>query len=278
MQSTGQTEAEVVIRIDGTPPQVLPQPSRPPDFNGWFNHPVDVAFTGSDATSGVASCSSATYGGPDGAGVSVSGSCRDVAGNTGAGSYGLNYDATPPSAPLVTATPGNHRVRLGWSPPPDAAASVVVRYTRGASPRTVFFGQSTAYTDSGLTNEKPYRYSVAVVDQAGNRSESQVRAVPTASKLVSPPRGARLRTPPLLVWKPVRRARYYNVQLYRKHKLLTTWPRGTQLQLHRSWRFNGKRVRLAPGRYRWLVWPGFGRRSAHRYGRLLGSSTFRIVR
>jgi hypothetical protein len=119
---------------------------------------------------------------------------------------------------------------------------------------------------------------VAVVDQAGNRSESQVRAVPTASKLLSPPRGARVRTPPLLTWKPARRARYYNVQLHRNGKVLTAWPRKTQLQLHSRWRFHGKRFRLAPGRYRWYVWPGFGRRSAQRYGRLLGSSTFRVVR
>jgi hypothetical protein len=60
--------------------------------------------------------------------------------------------------------------------------------------------------------------------------------------------------------------------------VLTKWPRTTQLQLRSSWRFRGERFRLAPGRYRWYVWPGFGRRSAQRYGRLLGTSTFRVVR
>jgi len=270
---------KVWIGIDRTPPQVLaPRSSRPPDYNGWFNHPLNFAFGGSDATSGVASCSSTTYGGPEGPGVPVSGSCRDVAGNVGVGSFRLNYDATPPPLPFVTAMPGNRRVVLRWLPPPEAEATEVIRFAPGAPPASLFRGQATAYVDRGLTNEARYRYSVAAIDRAGNRAASLVNAVPTASKLLSPRRGARIRNPPLLVWKPVRRATYYNMQLFRKGKVLTDWPRKAQLQLHRSWRFRGKRFRLAPGRYRWYVWPGFGRRSAHRYGRALGSSVFRVIR
>jgi hypothetical protein len=30
-------------------------------------------------------------------------------------------------------------------------------------------------------------------------------------------------------------------------------------------------MRLTPGRYHWYVWPGFGKRSDRRYGRLLVS-------
>src|SRR5829696_801442 len=269
----------VWIGIDRTPPRVLaPHPSRTPDYNGWFNHPVDLAFAGSDATSGVASCSSLIYAGPEGAGVPVRGTCRDVAGNVGARSFPINYDATPPSAPFVDAKPGNRRVALGWFPPPDAEASEVVRFAPGSPPVSVFFGQAGGYTDRGLRNETRYRYSVSVIDRAGNRAQSQVSAVPSASKLLSRPPGARLRPPPLLTWQPVRRATYYQVQLHRERKVLSAWPRKSQLQLRRKWRFRGKRFRLAPGRYRWYVWPGFGRRAAHRYGRSLGSSTFRVIR
>jgi hypothetical protein len=46
--------------------------SRAPDANGWFNHGVSIAFSGSDATSGVASCSTATYSGPDAASAATS--------------------------------------------------------------------------------------------------------------------------------------------------------------------------------------------------------------
>ena len=39
---------------------------RGPDLNGWYNQPVALALTGSDAISGVASCGG-DYAGPDGA-------------------------------------------------------------------------------------------------------------------------------------------------------------------------------------------------------------------
>jgi hypothetical protein len=36
-------------------------------------------------------------------------------------------------------------------------------------------------------------------------------------------------------------------------------------------------VRDALPFYRWFVWPGFGRRSAHRYGALIGTRRFVVV-
>ena len=36
--------------------------------------------------------------------------------------------------------------------------------------------------------------------------------------------------------------------------------------------------RLTPGHYRWYVWPGLGSRADHRYGALIGHSSFSIVR
>ncbi len=73
-------------------------PSRSADANGWYNHTLTVTFAGSDAMSGLDSCTpSASYSGPDSANASVSGSCRDKAGNTTPTSLALNYDATAPS-------------------------------------------------------------------------------------------------------------------------------------------------------------------------------------
>jgi hypothetical protein len=276
---------KVWIGIDRTPPQVLPpQPSRPADYNGWFNHPLDLAFQGSDATSGVASCSSTTYSGPDGAGVTVTGTCRDVAGNVGSGSFPLNFDSTPPAPPLVIATPGDRRIVLGWFTSPDTEGIEVVRYAPTAPPASVFSGPGNGHTDLGLTNGKSYRYVVVATDQAGNRSQSEVSAVPTASappnprNVLTPPNGARVSGPPMLRWKPVRHASYYNLQLHRHGKLLSRWPRKAHFQLKRKWRFGGKLRVLAPGRYRWYVWPGFGVRSAHRYGKRIVASKFTVVR
>jgi hypothetical protein len=83
----------------------------------------------------------------------------------------------------------------------------------------------------------------------------------------------------MLSWPRLKSAGYYNVQLYRgKKKLMTRWPGHAHFQLTRSWTFRGEQMRLRPGKYRWYVWPGFGSRKAHKYGSLIGRSSFRIVR
>jgi hypothetical protein len=93
-------------------------------------------------------------------------------------------------------------------------------------------------------------------------------------RLLAPAANARLSTPPLLRWTSVKGATYYNVQLYRGHKLLSAWPVSPSLQLTRAWRYGGAEQRLAPGRYTWYVWPGFGAFGAARYGPLIGHRTF----
>ena len=40
-------------------------PDRGPDANGWYNHGLNVGFSGSDGVSGISSCSSGSYSGPD---------------------------------------------------------------------------------------------------------------------------------------------------------------------------------------------------------------------
>jgi hypothetical protein len=278
--ATGKTSVETLIRIDATPPAVSAATDRSPDHGAWFNHPVGIDFHGADATSGIASCASAAYSGPDGPSVTVAGSCRDVAGNVGAGALALNYDATPPQAPHVVARPENKAIELDWSAAPDAEAVEVVRLPRAATPAAVVFrGRGDGFTDRRLRNQARYRYAITAVDRAGNRAQTVVDAVPTASPLLDPPRAARLRTAPLLLWKPVKRAAYYNVQLYRGgRKVLSRWPRSARLQLDGSWRFEGHRRRLIPGHYRWYVWPGYGPRAERRYGKRLGTSAFTVVR
>ena len=74
------------MKRDATAPVVTAAADRPADHNGWYNHALTVTFTGTDATSGIASCDAAkSYGGPDTAATTVSGSCTDQAGNTSSG-------------------------------------------------------------------------------------------------------------------------------------------------------------------------------------------------
>ena len=58
--------SSVTVRKDSSPPNVTASASRGPDANGWYTSPVSFNFSGEDGASGVASCTSGTYGGPDG--------------------------------------------------------------------------------------------------------------------------------------------------------------------------------------------------------------------
>jgi hypothetical protein len=114
-------------------------------------------------------------------------------------------------------------------------------------------------------------------DGAGNRSAGvAVVARPKAQLLLRPTSGARVTSPPLLKWAKVAGATYYNVQLYRRAKILSAWPNRPQLQLRTKWRFGGHAYKLAPGSYHWYVWPGFGSRQARKYGEVLGESSFTV--
>ena len=59
-------------------------------------------------------------------------------------------------------------------------------------------------------------------------------------------------------------------------KILSTWPTKTSYKLRKTWRFEGKRYTLVPGRYRWYVWPGIGKRAANKYGPPIGESSFTV--
>jgi hypothetical protein len=262
------------INIDKTAPAgVHAVPSRPPDANGWYNHPVVVSFTGSDATSGLAGCSSTTYTGPDNGNASVAGTCTDNAGNVGRAAYGLSYDATPPSLVKVTAKHGDRSVLLGWTASPDVQVVQVAR-SRGSGPaKTIYRGTAGAFRDKGLRPGAKYYYTVTAFDAAANPA-AQALTVTATGRLINPVPGEHVASPPRLTWLPVKGASYYNVQLIRGRRILSAWPTHAHLQLSRSWVYRGHRYRLRPGVYRWYVWPGFGLLPRGNYGRMLGVSSF----
>jgi len=173
--------------------------------------------------------------------------------------------------------PGNHRVAITWSSAQNEAE--IVRVGKASSQAVLYSGAAEKFTDSHLRNGRRYRYVVTLIDQAGNRSSAAISAVPTNSPLLLPANGAHLRSAPMLAWKRVKHARYYNAQLIRGHtKVLSRWPRTTRLQLHERWRFQGHLHRLVRGHYCWYVWPGFGPRSQRNYGHRLGKSCFSVTR
>lgn len=272
--------AYYTIQVETSSPTISATAARPPDSNGWYNHPVAVTFGGS-AFSGIASCTSSTYSGPSSPTASVAGTCTDNAGKTVGTSLGLEYDDTPPSLSVAT-DPADRSVALAWQAGGDVApvASVDVVRAPGlsnAQASTVYRGDSGTFADTRVRDGVRYTYTVTATDQAGNATAREVAVMP-GPRLLSPVSNALLSQAPMLSWTPVHGARYYNVQLYRGRKVLSTWPVHARLQLHRTWRFEGHRYRLRPGRYRWYVWPGFGRLAAAHYGRRIGSGTFVVTR
>jgi hypothetical protein len=270
-----------VLKIDADPPTgVSASFARAADFNGWFNHPVSVVWHGSDATSGIASCSSATYSGPDNASAPVSGGCSDQAGNSAAVPVTINYDATAPVLSKAAVDSRNGSDVVTWKSTSPSDTAVVQRWQRGTKNQPVVFrGAGASFQDKKVAAGLEYMYAVQTFDQAGNASKRRLVAglakVVTMRKLPYVPRVA---DQPILHWAAVKGADYYNVQLYRGSKrVYAAWPTTNHLGLPAKWRWNGKRHRLSPGKYRWYVWAGFGARSFARY-RTVGSAQFVVPR
>jgi hypothetical protein len=267
------------IKIDADPPTALAaSPNRAPDANGWYNHAFGVSWSGSDATSGIAGCTSLTYSGPDAGAGSLPGTCTDAAGNSATTTFAFKYDATPPDLTKVSVQSGAESDVVRWKSSSPADSAVVVRVARGArAGRTVFHGSATSFTDRGVRADTEYRYLLRTYDQAGNASKQvAVSAMPKVVTLGPNAYVPRTASRPILRWQRVAGASYYHVQLFRNGKrILAAWPLTTELNLRQAWTWSGHRYRLGRGRYRWYAWAGFGARSAARY-RLLGHGDFAV--
>jgi hypothetical protein len=158
---TGATATvEQVIKVDKTAPVVTGgAPARGADANGWYNHAVPIAFSGSDQTSGIAACTSTTYGGPDSGAVSLSGTCIDAAGNmSSAFPYGLKYDETAPV--VVGANPERSPNAVGWFNRP-------VRFDVAGTDATAGIADCPSVTYGGADSAAA-SFTGTCRDQAGN--------------------------------------------------------------------------------------------------------------
>jgi hypothetical protein len=268
---------------------------RSPDSNGWYNHPVRVTFHGSDGGSGIDSCTDVTYPGPDTNGTTVNGTCTDKAGNRAGGtSAAFKYDATPPTITNLGFDWDDGTATLTWTASPDTKAIEIDRTpgTAGPDPSAVFKGLASSFEDRGLTNKIKYLYTINGFDEAGNKASESLSIVPGA-KLYSPARGSVVTSLPLLAWRPVAGASYYNLQVYygvgkalrrvasltvSGRKVMSVWPLQPRYRMKKTWKYKGKVRKLALGHYRWYVYPGTGKRTAHKYGPLIGQSDFFVAK
>lgn len=252
--------------------------------NGWFRSDVSVKWTPSGETS-TSGCETQllTADTPGTAITCTASALGDVVTRT----VTVHIDRTPPTA--VTATPAR---------PPDVNPfySAPLPISWSATDATSGIASCTELTYSG-----PDGLAVAPTgtcrDHAGNVSAplaftfnygippapapvvATATATPTTTTTTSAgaTTGATTTTKtkakakrPTLTWRARPKVKYYNLQLFRNgHKVLSAWPTVAHYTLKPSWRYRGHTYKLADGRYRWYVWPGYGPRSAHRYGRLL---------
>jgi hypothetical protein len=210
-------------------------------------------------------------------------STTDAAGNTAQDSYVWSVDTTAPETTLGSR-PRSRTTRSSatFTFTADEAAAFECRLDAAA------FAPCASPKRYSRLRRSRHTFRVRAIDPAGNVDPAPVvyrwtigaatRRAKASSALLGPQAGARVTSPPLLRWRRVARASYYNVQLYRgRVKLLSTWPIRTRLQLRARWTYLGRQRRLTPGTYQWYVWPGYGRPAARNYGRLLGQSTFTVI-
>lgn len=135
-------------------------------------------------------------------------------------------DLTPPAVPTgLTATRGDGQVALRWtaSTETDLASYRVLR--DGAVVATVA-APATSYTDTGLTNDTSYRYSLAAHDAAGNGSaaSAEVSATPTDLTPPAAPGGVTSAAGDGVVdiaWQPNSEPDLASYRIYRDGQLLT---------------------------------------------------------
>ena len=279
--NTGSTSLK--IKFDATAPTVAGTLARKPDANGWYNHPVDVAYTGTDAGSGISECSpTVSYKGPDADPAKLVGQCRDAAGHLSEPTtVMLRYDSTPPARPNLRWARRGGTISLSWTAGKDVVWTRVLRAPgpKTGKPAVVYQGRKHAFLDKKLRTGTRYWYEVTLVDRAGNAASKTIGTRPTGTRpsrgILVPAEGAVVARPPVVRWVPVSKARFYNLQLWRGNvKLLTTWVKQPKLALRQRWTSKGTRRTLVDGSYRLYVWPAFGTPRAPRYGKLVGPVSF----
>ncbi len=159
----GSTTQSVTVKRDASPPVASATRSPEAHAAGWNNTEVTVTFSGTDDTSGVASCTAPAVVG-EGGGQSATGTCTDVAGNVSApvSVTDINVDL---SAAVVTVTVSAAPDASGWYTSP-----VTVQFTcsdTGGSGLAPGSCPDDLLVDSDGTTTIP---SYTVTDLAGNVS------------------------------------------------------------------------------------------------------------
>lgn len=182
VDKAGNTEPTVTrqFKIDKTAPTITGAATTPANAAGWYRQNVTVAFTASDAVSGLASVTPNQVVAAQGAGQSVVGTAVDQAGNTAGFTVGgINIDKTAPVVQITSPKAGTY---------PNTATPVAAWTATDA-----LSGLEGSHADLGsmaLTAGQPIdlllvpagsrRVTVAAGDRAGNTSQQSVAIAVTS--------------------------------------------------------------------------------------------------
>ncbi|MDQ7772496.1 MAG: hypothetical protein RDU13_03115 [Elusimicrobiales bacterium] len=164
-------ERTALFRIDMSTPEIAAVISPVPNAAGWNNTPVAVVFSGTDAVSGIAYCSSSFTMTAEGRDIPVSGYCADYAGWTSTASFALNIDTV---APVSSAGLSGTNGKNDWYISPvlltltstDSLAGVAALYYSTSPESAALYSSPLSVASEGLHT---YRYRTE--DLAGNLEE-----------------------------------------------------------------------------------------------------------
>lgn len=183
--AAGSSVSSVTLQRDATPPVATATPSPLPNSAGWNKASVSVAFIGSDATSGVATCSENAVVATEGENqTSASGTCTDAAGNVSAAvTYSpINIDLTAPSVAALLSPAAN---AAGWN---NTAVTVSYAGTDALSGVAADGCDAPAVLTANGTGQSA---TGTCTDRAGNSASATVAGInidltpPTATASIS---------------------------------------------------------------------------------------------
>ncbi len=165
------TGHSLTLKVDNLPPSVTGAATTTPNANGWYNGPVTVHFTCSDAESGIApvgGCPADKTLSSEGANQYLTGTASDFAGNTASVSVGpIKIDLTAPTFAAYTG-PTSFLVGQTVTAPTCQASDAL---------SGLVSCQLTGKTGSGFTNTNgvgDLTYTFTATDNAGNPATQSI--------------------------------------------------------------------------------------------------------
>ena len=153
---------------DTSAPTAAPAPSIAANPFGWNNTDVTVSWNWADEEGGTgiddASCEVSTTSSGEGAALTLSSTCPDLAGNTATASYSLNIDRTRPAASAGQSPSTNV---AGWN---NTDVTVAWNWSDGAGGAGIDAANCTTSTTSSDQGD-PIFSSATCSDLAGNTAE-----------------------------------------------------------------------------------------------------------